>query len=312
MQVWRGLRDVGDVGPCVVTVGVFDGVHRGHAMLLRRTVEHATARGQLPVALTFDPHPMSVVRPERAPLLLTTIADRVRLLGVAGAQAVLIVPFTPAVAAVPAREFAHTVLVDTLRTSMVVVGADFHFGARAYGDVPMLRSLGEEFGFGVDAIDVQSDGEDRLSSTRVRELLAVGDVAGAAAILGRSHTVTGPVITGHQRGRDLGFPTANIASPPGIALPADGVYACWFSDPRTEDGKPMAAAVSVGTNPTFGVWERSIEAYVLDRDDLDLYGHDATVSFVTRLRGMEKFASVAALVETMHHDVEATRRALAN
>jgi riboflavin kinase/FMN adenylyltransferase len=311
LQVWRGLDSVGEVGPCVVTVGVFDGVHRGHAMLLRRTVEHATARGHMPVALTFDPHPMSVVRPERAPLLLTTIAERVHLLGAAGAEGVLVVPFTPAVAAVPAREFAHSVLVDTLHASMVVVGADFHFGARAYGDVPMLRSVGAEFGFEVDAIEVQSDGTERLSSTRVRELLVAGNVEEAAGILGRPHSVTGPVITGHQRGRDLGFPTANIASPKGIALPADGVYACWFSDARTEDGKPMPAAVSIGTNPTFGVWERSIEAYVLDRDDLDLYGHDATVSFVTRLRGMEKFDSVPALVEQMHLDVEETRRVLA-
>ncbi len=307
MQVWRGLRSVGDIGPCVVTIGVFDGVHRGHQMLLHRTAEAAAKRGHLPVALTFDPHPMSVVRPDRAPLLLTTIADRVRLLGEAGAEAVLIVPFTPAVAAVPAVEFAHTVLVDALHTSYVVVGADYHFGANAYGDVPMLRTLGQRFGFEVDAVEVQKDSVERLSSTRVRELLATGDVAQAAEILGRPHSVTGPVITGQQRGRDLGFPTANVACPPGVALPADGVYAAWVRD---HGGTRMPAAVSVGTNPTFGAWDRSVEAYVLDRTDLDLYGHELTVQFVSWLRTMDTFDSIEALVAQIHLDVDATRTAL--
>lgn len=307
VQVWRGLRDVGDVGPSVVTIGNFDGVHRGHAKLLQRTVGYARERRHLAVAMTFDPHPMAVVRPERAPLLITTVEDRVRLLGEAGADAVLVIPFTAEVAAVAAREFAHTVLVDALRCSMAVVGADFHFGRNATEDVAGLRRLGSEFGFGVDAVEVQTDDEGRFSSTRVRELLAMGDVAEAAEILGRFHHVTGPVVEGERRGRELGFPTANLACPPGLALPADGVYAGRLAGSAREAGLP--AAISVGSNPTFGGGlDRRVEAYVLDRTDLDLYGREVTVSFVAKLRDMTAFGSVVELIEQMNSDVAETRR----
>lgn len=312
MRVWRGLGDIENVGRCVVTLGNFDGVHRGHAMLLGRAAAHARERGHLAVALTFDPHPTSVVRPERTPLLITSLADRIRLLGAAGAQAVLVVRFTETIAAVTATEFAHAVLVDALSTSVVVVGVDFQFGARASGNVKSLRALGSLFGFEVDAVEVKADSTARLSSSRVRELLAAGEVAAAAEILGRPHGVTGPVITGQQRGRDLGFPTANVACPTGIALPADGVYAGWLTDPASEGGRPMPAAISVGTNPTFGAdWERGVEAFVLGRHDLDLYGHVVTVSFLHRLRGMETFTSVEDLVAQMKLDVAATERLLA-
>jgi riboflavin kinase/FMN adenylyltransferase len=309
LRVWRGLRDIGNVGPSVVAVGVFDGVHRGHRMLIERAARHAAERGHLCVALTFDPHPMGVVRPERSPPLLTTVADRIRLLGEAGAQAVLVIPFTRAVAAVSPKEFAHTVLVEALRASMAVVGADFHFGADRAGDVPGLRELGGHFGFDVDAVAVQSDSLARLSSSRARELLAEGDVAGAAEILGRPHSLTGVVIGGEHRGRELGFPTANLACPPGLAVPADGVYAGWLAQPG---GPRMAAAISVGSNPTFAdTHGRRIEAYVLGRDDLDLYDRPATVEFVARLRGMEAFDSVESLVVQMRRDVVATERTLA-
>lgn len=308
LRVWRGLRDVADVGPTVVAVGVFDGVHRGHRMLVERAAAHAAELGHVPVALTFDPHPMAVVRPERAPLLLTTLEDRLRLLGEAGAQAALIIPFTPAVAAASAREFAHTVLVETLRTSVVVVGADFHFGANASGDVPGLQAQGKEFGFTVDPIDVQRDSVARLSSTRARELLAAGDVAGAAEILGRPHSLTGLVISGERRGRELGFPTANLACPTGLAVPADGVYAGWLARPGE---LRMPAAISVGSNPTFeeGL-ERRVEAYAIDREDLNLYDQRVTVEFVARLRGMESFDSVETLVAQMDQDVADTRALL--
>lgn len=313
MRVWRGLRDVGSVGPSVVTIGVFDGVHRGHAKLLQRAVGYARERGHLAVAMTFDPHPMSVVRPDRAPLLLTTLPDRVRLLGAAGADAVLIIPFTPAVAAVAAREFARTVLVDALACSMAVVGADFHFGRNATEDVDGLRRLGEQFGFGVDAVDVQIDEAGRFSSTRVRELLAAGDVGGAAEILGRDHHVTGTVIAGERRGRELGFPTANLACPPGLALPADGIYAGRFVDPATEGGAELPAAISVGSNPTFGGGlTRRVEAYVLDRTDLDLYDREVTVSFAAKLRDMTAFDSIGDLVAQMQQDVLDTRRLVAS
>jgi riboflavin kinase/FMN adenylyltransferase len=292
----------------VVASGNFDGVHRGHAMLLTRLMIHSRERGQMPVVLTFDPHPMAVLRPDRAPKLITPMPERIRLLGEAGVQAVVVIPFTPEVAAVPARDFAQYTLVDTLRASVVVVGEDFHFGANATGDVPNLRAMGRLLGFEVDAVAVQSDGVARLSSSRVRELIAAGDVAGAADVLGRPHTITGPVRSGERRGRELGFPTANLACPPELAVPADGVYAGWLTD---GDGPPLPAAISVGTNPTFEEnLSRRVEAYVLDRDDLDLYDHEVTVSFVARLRGMEAFDSVEALLETMRDDVARTRDVL--
>ncbi|MGQ0466228.1 MAG: bifunctional riboflavin kinase/FAD synthetase [Sporichthyaceae bacterium] len=306
MRVWRGHGEVGDVGPCAVTIGNFDGVHRGHAMLAQRTAARARERGHLPVAMTFDPHPLSVVRPDRAPLMITTLADRLRLLGEAGIEAVLVLPFDEEMAALKKAPFAQLLLVETLHTSVVVVGADFHFGAQASGNVPYLREVGQRFGFEVDDVEVQTDGEGRFSSTRVRELIAAGDVAGAAEILGRFHHVTGPVIEGERRGRELGFPTANLACPPGLALPADGVYAGRLADP--EFGS-LPAAISVGSNPTFGGGlTRRVEAYVLDRTDLDLYGRVVTVSFVAKLRDMAAFDSVESLIDQMNSDVDETRR----
>jgi riboflavin kinase/FMN adenylyltransferase len=309
VQVWRLQNVPATFGPCVVATGNFDGVHRGHAMLLARLIAHAKERDQIPVALTFDPHPTAVVRPERAPKLITPLPERIRLLGQAGVQAVVVIPFTAEVAAVPAREFAQHILVDTLRASVVVVGEDFHFGANATGDVASLKALGRLLGFEVDAVSVQSDAVARLSSSRVRELLAEGDVAGAAEILGRPHSVTGTVISGERRGRELGFPTANLACPPELALPADGVYAGWLID---GDAEPMPAAISIGTNPTFAEnLSRRVEAYVIGRDDLNLYDREVTVSFVARLRGMEAFDSVEALVAQMNEDVVQAQRALA-
>jgi riboflavin kinase/FMN adenylyltransferase len=308
VQVWRLQEVPSTFGPCVVASGNFDGVHRGHAMLLTRLMIHSRERGQLPVVLTFDPHPMAVLRRDRAPKLITPMPERVRLLGEAGVEVVVIIPFTPEVAAVPARDFAQYTLVDTLRASVVVVGEDFHFGANATGDVPNLRAMGRLLGFQVDAVAVQSDGVARLSSTRVRELIEEGDVAGAAEILGRPHAVTGTVMTGERRGRELGFPTANLACPPELAVPADGVYAGWLTD---GNGPPLPAAISIGTNPTFDEnLSRRVEAYVIGRDDLDLYGHEVTVSFVARLRGMDVFDSVEALVAQMTQDVAAAQHAL--
>jgi riboflavin kinase/FMN adenylyltransferase len=309
VQVWRLQNVPSTFGPCVVASGNFDGVHRGHAMLLTRLMIHARERGQMPVVLTFDPHPTAVLRPDRAPKLITPMPERIRLLGEAGVEAVVIIPFNREIAAVPARDFAQYVLVDTLRASVVVVGEDFHFGANATGDVPNLRAMGRLLGFEVDAVDVQSDSVARLSSSRVRELIAEGDVAGAAEILGRPHTVTGAVMSGERRGRELGFPTANLACPPEVAVPADGVYAGWLT---AADGVPMPAAISIGTNPTFAEHlSRRVEAYVIGRDDLELYDQQVTVSFVARLRGMEAFDTVDALVAQMKEDVAAAQRALA-
>ena len=313
MRVWHGLGEVPrSFGPCVVTIGVLDGVHRGHRALLARARQHADDRGLPLVAVTFDPHPASVVAPGREPELLGTVADRVRLLSAAGADAVLVLAFTPELAALPAEEFVSAVLVATLRAAVITVGEDFRFGHRAAGDIGTLESMagagggGGGGGYALDAVGLQSDGQERFSSTRVRALLAAGDVGAAAEILGRPYALTGAVLQGDKRGRELGFPTANLACPPGVAVPPDGVYAGWLEDA----GERWPAAISVGSNPTFTGASRRVEAYALDRDDLELYGHEVTVSFVARLRDMVAFDSVDALVVQMHADVDTARELL--
>jgi len=297
VQIWHGLGDLPrPSGPCVVAVGKFDGVHRGHQKVLARARKHADER-QLPMyVVTFDPHPAVVLRPEVAPKMLGTLSDRLERLAANGADAVLVVPFTAQLAAITAEQAVRAVLSDGLNAQVVVVGADFRFGSGAAGDVSFMRSMGEKHGFVVDAVELQTDDTDRFSSTRVRELLAVGDVAGAAHILGRPYTVTGPVIRGEQRGRDLGFPTA----------PLDGVYAGWLVD----GDQRHPAAISVGDNPTFVGATHRVEAYVLDRADLDLYGKKVSVEFVDWIRDMVPFAGIEPLIEAMKDDVEATRRLL--
>jgi riboflavin kinase/FMN adenylyltransferase len=309
VRVWRGLGGVQpSYVPSVVAVGVFDGVHRGHRVLLDRARSHADAAGRPLVVLTFDPHPASVVAPGHEPELLGTVADRARELGAAGADAVLVLPFTRELAAVPAAEFVATALVDRLEAVTVVVGEDFRFGHRAAGTAETLRALGERHGFAVDAVPVQGDGAQRWSSTRVRELLREGRVADAAEILGRPYALTGIVVVGDKRGRELGFPTANLACPAGLVVPPDGVYAGWLCDPP---GERWPAAISVGSNPTFTGVSRRVEAYALDRDDLDLYGHEVSVGFAARLRDMVAFDGIDALVAQMTTDVDDARALLA-
>ena len=311
MQIWTSLDDVPtDLGPTVVTIGNFDGIHLGHQHVLQQT--RATA-AELAVAkvvvVTFDPHPIAVLRPEHAPPTLTSIETRVRLLGEAGVDAVLVVPFDRDMAAWSPVEFIDRVLLDTLSARAVVVGANFRFGYRAAGDVALLRSVGHERGFLVEGVELDG-GPQVWSSTYIRSCLAAGDVAGAAEALGRPFTVRGVVVRGDQRGRELGFPTANVPTPVDAAAPADGVYAGRLT--RLDSLETYPAAISVGTNPTFdGERERRIESYVLDRDGLELYGVEVEVAFVERLRGMVKFHGIEALVETMHGDVRRAREILA-
>ena len=309
MQVWRSLDDVpADTPPSVVTVGNFDGVHRGHRSVIAQARETADRAGQQVVAVTFDPHPMAVLRPDHAPSVLTTIGARAELLGEAGADAVLVLPFSREMAAWSPLEFVDRVLVDALHAAAVVVGANFRFGARAAGDVALLREAGLERGFTVRGVALDG-GPQVWSSTYVRTCLGEGDVAGAAEALGRPYAVRGPVVEGERRGRELGYPTANVPLAAGTAAPADGVYAGWLLRPDTRERWP--AAISVGTNPTFaGERERRVEAYALDRDDLELYGVEVEVVFVERLRGMTAFDDVAALLETMAGDVRRTRSVL--
>jgi riboflavin kinase / FMN adenylyltransferase len=310
---WRGLDDVPTGwGRSVVTVGVFDGVHRGHQKLIGRAVAVAAARDLPSVLVTFDPHPTEVIRPGHHPAQLTTLARRAELVGEMGISAFCVLPFTTELARMPANEFAHEVLVERLHAAAVLVGDNFTFGHGAKGDVPLLRQLGRRFGFAVEGLELITDSTDpgngvTYSSTYIRACIDGGDVSLAAQALGRPHRLDGVVVRGDRRGHELGFPTANLAPTPFAAVPADGVYACWFVHGKRQ----LPAAVSVGTNPTFSGRQRTVEAYVLDVDE-DFYGHHVALDFVERLRGMERFDSVEALVEQMGRDVDRTRELLAD
>ncbi|MET3960468.1 riboflavin kinase/FMN adenylyltransferase [Marmoricola sp. OAE513] len=310
MRVWRFLEQVpADLGRTVVVIGNFDGVHLGHRHVIARAREIADAAGVPLVAVTFDPHPMAVLRPDHAPLMLTDVDTRCALLAEAGADDVLVVPFSRDIAAWTPDHFITAVIVESLQARAVVVGANFRFGARASGDVTTLRAAGHDHDFTVEGIALDG-GPQVWSSTYVRTCLLAGDVEGAAEALGRPYAVTGVVVKGDQRGRELGFPTANVPTQ-GVAAPADGVYAGWLRRTDVEGEAPFPAAISVGTNPTFdGERERRVEAYVLDRTDLDLYGATVEISFVARLRGMVAFEGIEALIETMKGDVVRTREIL--
>jgi len=294
-----------DLGPTVVTVGMFDGVHRGHRALLDRVAAEADARGLPAAAVTFDRHPLAVLRPGAEPPLLTTLDRKVELLGEAGMEVVLVLEFTRELSEVGAEAFADEVLFDCLGARAIVVGENFRFGHKAAGDPALLAELGRRREVEVVAVPLRADADQVLSSTRVRAELASGDVAAAAASLGRPYAVDGVVVVGDRRGGPvLGVPTANLAVPAGIALPADGVYAGHLTE--RPDGVPRPAAVSVGTNPQFGT-ERRVEAHVLDFDG-NLYGRRVSVGFQHRLRGQAVFAGVDQLIAQMHQDIDQARR----
>jgi riboflavin kinase/FMN adenylyltransferase len=313
VRTWRDVSEVpADLGRTVVTIGNFDGVHRGHQAVVRRAREVADEVGVgTVVAVTFDPHPFAVLRPEHAPVTLSTIPQRLALLAEHGADDVLVIPFSREIAGWSPQEFVDRVVVGALQAKAVVVGANFRFGHKAAGDVALLTEEGATKDFSV--VGVPLDGGPQVwSSTYVRSCLAAGDVEGAAEALGRAFTVAGVVVEGDRRGRELGYPTANVPVT-GIAAPADGVYAGWLT--RRDTGERFPAAISVGTNPTFeGERTRRVEAYVLDRDDLELYGVEVEVAFVAHLRGMIRFGgadAVTELVAQMGYDVRRTRELLA-
>jgi riboflavin kinase/FMN adenylyltransferase len=318
VQRFTGLDAVpAGYGPSVVTIGNFDGVHRGHQAVLAAVVGAARRRGVPAVAVTFDPHPRAVLRPETAPAVLTTTEDRLRLLEEAGLDAVLLIAFTLEFAQWSPERFVREVFVDALHAEAVVVGRDTRFGHRNSGDLATLCELGEKLGFEVEVVEElgpgQADNGRRWSSSWVRELLAEGDVRAAAAVLGRPHRVVGVVVHGDHRGRALGYPTANLGQDAVGQIPADGVYAGRLVRPVLPPGAPDAvlpAAISVGTNPTFDGTQRRVEAYVLDRDDLDLYGERVAFEFVERLRPTLRFDGVAPLVEQMAVDVARSRHVL--
>jgi riboflavin kinase / FMN adenylyltransferase len=308
VAVWRALVEVpDDLGHTVVVVGNFDGVHRGHQAVVKRAREVAT-RLQLGhvVAVTFDPHPIAVLRPEHAPMNLTDVGHRVELLESAGVDDVLVVPFDREVAEWSPERFVEEVLMDTLHAAAVIVGANFRFGKRASGDVALLHRMGVDNEFIVEGIALDG-GPMVWSSSYVRSCVVAGDVEGAADALGRPHSVRGTVERGDQRGRDLGWPTANVPLPPGAAAPLDGVYAGWLRE--LPDGERLPAAISVGANPTFrGRRERRVESFVIDAPaGIDLYDREVEVEFVGRIRGMKRFDEVDHLVDAIGDDVERTR-----
>lgn len=305
---WYGLDEVPpDWGRSVVTIGVFDGVHRGHQAIVARAAALAHEGGLRAVIITFDPHPDEVVRPGSHPPLLSTPKRRAELLSGLGADAVIVLPFTLELSRMSPDEFVHSVLVDRLHAAQVIVGENFRFGHKARGDVQLLQELGEKYDFSAEGVPLVANGE-TISSTSIRERLGEGEVVAAAEALGRPHRVEGVVVRGHQRGRALGFPTANLEALPYTAIPADGVYAGWLCcDSDRYPGFRWPAAISIGTNPTFEGEERTVEAYALDRDDLDLYGEHMGVDFHVRIRDTLKFDSIDALVAEMRRDVDRAR-----
>jgi riboflavin kinase / FMN adenylyltransferase len=298
-----------------VTIGAYDGVHLGHRALLHELSTLAAARGLSTVVVTFDRHPAHVVRPESAPLQLTDLEQKLELLADCGIDRTLVIPFDRARADESAEDFVTTVLVDELEARLVVVGEDFHFGHGRKGNVALLTELGRVHGFEVIGTRLTGDGAASgdsvpVSSTRIRTLVAAGDVAGAATLLGRPHEVRGTVVHGDGRGAvELGFPTANLMIDDDIALPADGIYAGYFT---RADGTVHPAAISVGRRPTFyepGTTSVLVEAYLLHFDG-DLYGELSRVSFVSRLRDERQFDSVDALIDQMHLDAAEAERLL--
>ncbi len=315
MHRWTDASLTPDVlRPCVATLGNFDGVHRGHRAVLAALAE-AGHRLDLPtVAITFDQHPVAVLRPDEAPALVTPPAQRDELLGDTGIDGLLVLAFTTEFARQGPEEFVRSVIADGLQARCVVVGEDTRFGHRNSGDISTLRELGERLGFEVVALEDVGEGE-RFSSSAVRSMLAEGQVAEAARVLGRPHRVVGTVVHGNHRGRDLGYPTANLAEDALGLVPKEGVYAGWLTrvdQPEDAPDRTMPCAISVGTNPTFATQDRrTVEAYVLDRDDLELYGETVMVEFTAHIRPTLRFESIDELTAAMSQDVARCRELLA-
>jgi riboflavin kinase / FMN adenylyltransferase len=314
---WRGLEATpGDLGRTVVTIGMYDGVHRGHQELIGAAVARARAMRRPCLLLTFDPHPAEVIRPGSHPAILTSMDRKAELVAELGVDAMCVLPFTPEFMRLSPETFTHTVLVEQLHVAQVVVGENFTYGHKAAGNIGSLTVEGRRFGFTVEGVqlaeDTSDDGDVTISSTYIRACVAAGDMVAAARALGRPHRVDGVVVRGDRRGRDMGFPTANVETPPFTAIPADGVYAGYLvtRDPRSGASRErFPAAISVGSNPTFQGSRRTVEAYVLDFDG-DLYGEHVGVEFVQRLRPMAAFPDVAALLVAMTKDVTETRAVL--
>ncbi len=294
---WRDERIEGSA----VAIGIFDGVHQGHQLLLERARQH----NPHVTALTFFPHPTALLAPDKEPTYLLTLADRVLQLRLSGADSVAIAPFTDDFARFSSEQFIDQILIEELRASHVVVGENFRFGAKARGDVAMLRSRSE---FETEEVPlVEADGG-VISSTRIRELVREGHVVQASEFLTRPHQLVGEVVHGEKRGREIGYPTANLGYDAKATVPRDGIYAGWLS----VDTHRWQAAISVGRNPHFpkegGERSVQVEAYAIDQEGLDLYGEMARIEFGFRLRDTVAFASLDQLLTQMRIDVDEARR----
>ena len=293
----------------VVTIGNFDGVHRGHRELVDRAVAAAGRGGLRSVAVTFDPHPAAVLRPDDVPPALQSVAERVAALRACGIDEVDVVSFDAALAALSPESFVTDVLVARHAPTHVVVGENFRFGHRAEGDVTRLIALGAEHGFSVEAVRLVDAGDGVVSSSALRALLASGDLDAVTRGLGRRFALVGPVVRGDGRGRTLGIPTANVAVDAGRALPADGVYACWalLEGTGPDGGPPVPAVVNVGWRPTFDGTVRTVEAHLLVEGEPDLYDRRLELVFVARIRGEERFDGPESLVARIREDIRTAR-----
>lgn len=314
MEVFWDLAQVpDDFGTSAVTIGNFDGMHQGHQAVLARLAETGRSRGMRSLAVTFDPHPRLVHAPDQPFELISGTEEKLAQMALTGIDGVLVQHYDLAFARQSPEQFVTGVLVEGLRAGLVAVGRDVQFGWQNSGDLSTLRALGEKHGFEVVVIDDVGDGA-RFSSTEIRALLAEGDVSAAGRLLGRTHAVTGTVVPGDKRGRDLGFPTANLGGEVRGLVPADGVYAGWTT--FGGDSRRHPSAISVGSNPTFEGVSRRVESHVIDRRDedvmdFDVYGRAASVEFVERLRGQIAFEGLDALVAQMNEDVNRVREILA-
>ena len=319
MRYFEGLDSIPEgFGPCVVTLGNFDGVHRGHQRVLSAVIERARRDGLTSVGITFDPHPSTVHRPDADHSQIMALDDKAAALEALGLDALVVIAYSLEFAAQEPEQFIESTFVGRLNAQCVVVGPDARFGAGNRGDVSTLKAMGEKHGFDVvivEEFEAHDGGTSRrCSSTWIRSLLAAGDVERAAEIIGAPHRVRGEVVHGFARGRELGFPTANLSPEAHGLIPAEGVYAGWLTD---ESGTRWPAAISVGKNPTFdGVTRVTVESHVLGRpegepvEDFNLYGQQVTVEFVHRLRGMVAFQGIEQLVEQISEDVQKARTLL--
>ncbi|WP_153504879.1 bifunctional riboflavin kinase/FAD synthetase [Cumulibacter manganitolerans] len=306
MLRWRRADNApADWGRCVMSIGQYDGVHLGHQALIAETVRRAQEAGLPSLVMTFDPHPREVLKPGSHPPILTPLRRKAELIEQCGVDALCVVPFTQSFAKLSPREFVHEVVVAHLHPEQIIVGDNFTFGHKAAGTVETLTELGRTFGFEVESLGLVNEGSHEISSTYIRSCVDAGDMRKAAAALGRPHRIEGLVVRGDMRGRGLGYPTANLRPPMYSAIPADGVYAGWM----TVRDQPRAAAISVGTNPTYSGTERRVESFLLDFEG-DLYGEQVQIDFIDRIRTMQRFDSSEALVEAIADDVAATRRIL--